>query len=112
MGLASCISSKKVSPPDGPQDLSTVGKVRSRRELERARYLRKGCLLWFAHRHAADAEESALLGCLGNVLADLTQPALKATASPGAFASTTAPALRSVSMHFALISAGLLPAGP
>src|SRR5260370_31083983 len=35
---------------------------------------------------------------------------LKAAASPGAFASTTAPALRRVSMHFALISAGLLPA--
>src|SRR5262249_41447625 len=37
-----------------------------------------------------------------------SQP-LKAAASPGALASTTAPACRSVSMHLALISAGLLP---
>src|SRR5260370_33931279 len=73
----SCISSKKVNPASWPHDLSTAGKFPSRRELERARYLRKGCLLCFAHRHAADAEESALLGCLGNVLADLTQPAFE-----------------------------------
>src|SRR5262245_4419433 len=38
-----------------------------------------------------------------------SQP-LKAAASPGALASTTAPACRSVSMHLALISLGLLPA--
>src|SRR5256884_927669 len=37
-----------------------------------------------------------------------SQP-LKAAASPGALASTTAPACCSVSMHLALISAGLLP---
>src|SRR5262245_57226410 len=37
-----------------------------------------------------------------------SQP-LKAAASFGALASTTAPACRSVSMHLALISAGLLP---
>src|SRR6516165_6626903 len=37
-----------------------------------------------------------------------SQP-LKAAASPGALASTTAPACRSVSMHLALISPGLLP---
>src|SRR5262245_42582974 len=37
-----------------------------------------------------------------------SQP-LKAAASPGALASTTAPACRSVSMHLALISLGLLP---
>src|SRR5262249_41860046 len=37
-----------------------------------------------------------------------SQP-LKAAASPGALASTTAPACRSVSMHLALISTGLLP---
>src|SRR5262245_11989788 len=37
-----------------------------------------------------------------------SQP-LNAAASPGAFASTTAPACRNVSMHLALISAGLLP---
>src|SRR5262245_38652062 len=37
-----------------------------------------------------------------------SQP-LNAAASPGALASTTAPACRSVSMHLALISAGLLP---
>src|SRR5262245_35754031 len=35
--------------------------------------------------------------------------ALKAAASPGALASSTAPACRSVSMHLALISPGLLP---
>src|SRR6516165_2360174 len=37
-----------------------------------------------------------------------SQP-LKAAVSPGALASTTAPACRSVSMHLALISLGLLP---
>src|SRR4029077_3381092 len=37
-----------------------------------------------------------------------SQP-LKATVSPGAFASITAAACRSVSMHLSLISAGLLP---
>src|SRR5262245_44229948 len=37
-----------------------------------------------------------------------SQP-LKAAASPDALASTTAPACRSVSMHLALISPGLLP---
>src|SRR5262249_11268979 len=35
--------------------------------------------------------------------------ALQAASSPGALASTTAPACRSVSMHLALISPGLLP---
>src|ERR1700745_1840404 len=52
-------------------------RTRSCRQCERTRYLRKGCLLCFAHRHAADAEESALLGCLGNVLADRAQPSLE-----------------------------------
>jgi len=73
----SCISSTRANPASRLHDLSTAGKFRSRRELERARYLREGCLLCFAHRHATDPEESALLGCLGNVLADLTQPAFE-----------------------------------
>src|SRR5262245_59297574 len=56
MGLVPAASVRKRStPPVGAHDLSTAGKFRSRRELERARYLRKGCLLCFAHRHAADA---------------------------------------------------------
>jgi hypothetical protein len=33
--------------------------------------------LRFAHRDAADAKKPALLGCFGNVLADLAQPALE-----------------------------------
>src|SRR5205807_1167678 len=47
------------------------------------RNLRKRCLLRFAHRDAADAEKSALLGGLGNVLADLAQPALESRCIAG-----------------------------
>src|SRR5262245_5943211 len=37
----------------------------------------KRCLLCLAHRHAANAKKSAFVGCLGNVLADLAQPAFE-----------------------------------
>src|SRR5215831_19489278 len=47
------------------------------RQFERTRDLGERCLLRFTYAHAADAEKSALLGGLGNVLADLTQPALE-----------------------------------
>src|SRR5215831_5619139 len=52
-------------------------RIRSCRQFERTRDLVERCLLCFAHRHAADAKKSALLGGLGNVLADLAQPALE-----------------------------------
>src|SRR5499427_7663615 len=84
-------------------------RIRSCRQFERTRDLVERCLLCFAHRHAADAKKSALLGGLRNVLAYLAQPALEGRCIPGALASTTAPACRSVSMHLALISLGLLP---
>ena len=74
----------------------------SYRQFERTRNLRKRCLLCFAHPDAADAKKSTLLGCLGDVLADLAQPALESRCIPGR-------PCRSVSMHLALISAGLLP---
>src|SRR5215475_6019363 len=41
------------------------------RQFERTRDLCERCLLCFAYAHAADAEKSAFLRCLGNVLADL-----------------------------------------
>src|SRR5262249_15519282 len=41
------------------------------------------CLLRFAYAHAADAKKSALLGGVGNVLADLAQPALEGRCIPG-----------------------------
>jgi hypothetical protein len=47
------------------------------RQFERTRDLCKRCLLCFAYAHAADAKKSALLGCLGNVLANLAQPAFE-----------------------------------
>src|SRR5262245_35095530 len=48
------------------------------RQFERARDLCESCLLCLAHRHTADAKKkSTLLGGLGNVLADLAQPALE-----------------------------------
>src|SRR5215813_1098359 len=47
------------------------------RRFERTRDLVERCLLRFAYAHAADAKKSALLGGLGNVLADLAQPALE-----------------------------------
>src|SRR5215471_521683 len=47
------------------------------RRFERTRDLGERCLLRFAYAHAADAKKSALLGGLGNVLADLAQPALE-----------------------------------
>src|SRR5215468_7553904 len=60
---------------------ATTGLRRARtgscRQFERTRDLGEGCLLCLAHRHAADAKKSALLGGLGNVLADLAQPALE-----------------------------------
>src|SRR5262249_16307100 len=84
-------------------------RIRSCRQFERTRDLVERCLLCFAHRHPADAKKSALLGGLRNVLAIWRSQPLKAAVSPGALASTTAPACRSVSMHLALISLGLLP---
>src|SRR5215831_6073344 len=60
---------------------ATTGLLRARtgscRQFEHTRNLCERCLLRFAHRDAADAKKSALLGGLGNVLADLTQPALE-----------------------------------
>src|SRR5262249_36528649 len=47
------------------------------RQFERTRDLIKRSLFCLAHCYAADAEKSALLGGLGNVLADLAQPALE-----------------------------------
>src|SRR5262249_12924789 len=52
-------------------------RTRSCRQFECTRDLVERCLRRFAHRHAADAEKSALLGGLRNVLADLAQPALE-----------------------------------
>src|SRR6516165_4942471 len=60
---------------------ATTGLLRSRtgscRQFECTRDLVERCLLRFAYAYAADAKRSALLGGLGNVLADLAQPALK-----------------------------------
>src|SRR5262249_30181747 len=60
---------------------ATTGLLRARtgscRQLERTRDLCERCLLRFAYAHAADAKKSALLGGLGNMLADLAQPALE-----------------------------------
>src|SRR5262249_5157255 len=60
---------------------ATTGLLRARtgscRQFEHTRILCERCLLRFAHRDAADAEKSALLGGLGDVLADLAQPALE-----------------------------------
>src|SRR5262249_56483910 len=60
---------------------ATTGLLRARtgscRQFEHTRNLCERCLLRFAHRDAADAEKSALLGGLGDVLADLAQPALE-----------------------------------
>src|SRR5262245_64899018 len=52
-------------------------RTRSCRQFECTRDLIERSLLCLAHRHAADAEKSTLLGGLGNVLADLAQPALE-----------------------------------
>src|SRR5262245_48411922 len=60
---------------------STTCLLRARtgscRQFERARDLIERCLFRFAHRDAADAKKSAFLGGLGNVLADLAQPAFE-----------------------------------
>src|SRR5215471_5587437 len=60
---------------------ATTGLLRARtascRQFERTRNLGERSFLRFAYAHAADAEKSALLGGLGNVLADLAQPALE-----------------------------------
>src|SRR5262249_30881636 len=105
-----------ISPDIDPMRLdlpATTGLLRARtgscRQFECTRDLVERCLLRFAYAHAADAKKSALLGGFGYVLADLAQPALEGCSIAGALASTTAPACRSVSMHLALISAGLLP---
>src|SRR5262249_5651084 len=47
------------------------------RQFERTRDLGERCLFRFAYAHAADAKKSTLLGCFGNVLADLAQPAFE-----------------------------------
>src|SRR6516164_3013755 len=47
------------------------------RQFERTRNLVERSLFRFAYAHAADAEKSAFLGGLGNVLADLAEPALE-----------------------------------
>src|SRR6516164_1847545 len=60
---------------------ATTGLLRARtgscRQFECTRNLIERRLLRFDYAHAADAKKSALLGCLGNVLADLAQPALE-----------------------------------
>src|SRR5215813_290303 len=60
---------------------ATTGLLRARtgscRQLERTRDLCERCLLRFGYAHAADAKKSALLGGLGNMLADLAQPAFE-----------------------------------
>src|SRR5215472_5597915 len=60
---------------------ATTGLLRARtgssRQFECTRNLIERRLLRFAYAHAADAKKSALLGGLGNVLADLAQPALE-----------------------------------
>jgi len=75
----------KVSHITSPRDAMTrgspaiaVGDILSRialtgscRQPERPRNLSEGCLLRLAHQHAANAEKSAFLGCLGDVLTDL-----------------------------------------
>src|SRR5215813_13291774 len=53
------------------------------RRFERTRDVVERCLLRFAYAHTADAEKSALRGCLGDVLADLAQPALEGRCIPG-----------------------------
>src|SRR6516225_7249663 len=60
-------------------DLPSGRAYRSCRKFERARDLLERCLLRFAHRNTSDAKKSPLLGCFGNVLADLTQPNLEST---------------------------------
>src|SRR4029450_7823704 len=47
------------------------------RQFERTRDLGERRLLRLAHRHATDAKKSALLGGLGNVVADRAHPALE-----------------------------------
>src|SRR5262245_25018924 len=49
----------------------------SRCEPQCTRDFGERCLLALTHRHAAKAEKSTLRGGLGNVLADLAQPALE-----------------------------------
>src|SRR5215469_8217069 len=60
---------------------ATTGLLRARtgscRQFECTRDLGERCLLRFAYAHAADAKKSALLGGLGDVLADLAQPAFE-----------------------------------
>src|SRR5262245_43397822 len=53
------------------------------RQFERTRDFGERCLFRLAYAHAADAKKSALLGGLGNVLADLAQPALEGRCIPG-----------------------------
>src|SRR5262245_14903180 len=66
---------------------ATTGLLRARtgscRQSECTRDVVDRCLLRFAYAHAADAEKSALLGGLGDVLADLAQPALEGRCIPG-----------------------------
>src|SRR6516164_5768470 len=75
-----CDMSRDIDPMrlDSP---ATTGLLRARtgscRQFECTRDLCERCLLRFAYAHAADAKKSALLGGLGNVLADLAQPALE-----------------------------------
>src|SRR5262249_25656003 len=47
------------------------------RQFECTQDLSERCLLRLAHRDATNSEKSAFLGCLGNMLADLAQPALE-----------------------------------
>src|SRR5215469_6203583 len=60
---------------------ATTGLLRARTgsslQFECTRNLIERRLLRFAYAHAADAKKSAFLRCLGNVLADLAQPALE-----------------------------------
>src|SRR5262245_13056098 len=60
-----------------------LARTGSCRQFERTRDLCERCFFRFAYAHAADAEKSALLGGLGNVLADLAQPALEGRCIPG-----------------------------
>ena len=52
-------------------------RTESCRQFERTRNLVERSLFRFAYAHAADAEKSAFLGGLGNVLADLAEPPLE-----------------------------------
>src|SRR5215467_6615251 len=75
-----CAISRDIDPMRLDLPATTcLGRARtgSCRQFERTRDLSERSLLCLAHRHAADAKKSALLGRLRNVLADLAQPALE-----------------------------------